>query len=108
MQLSDVEIKELGLLKGKGGALFEICTDELGHRVWINSEDGSSVARFNTSTGVDVHNTVTDQLAGASECLWCTHGKPDHKIWCEFILAVKEHFGIVLSIDHIDVGLLAE
>lgn len=95
-------------VKGKDGRFYEICVDELGKRVWINADDGSSVARFNTSMGVDIHNTVTAQMAGAPECLWCTHERPDYKTWKCFTLKVKELFGLSLSIDAIDVGLLGK
>jgi hypothetical protein len=86
--------------------LFEICFDEFGKRLWINADDGSAVARFNTTSGVDVHNTATDQIAGAPECLWCTHGKPDYKTWLEFIRVVKEMFGLTISVNSIDVVCL--
>jgi hypothetical protein len=107
MVISDKDAKDYGLTKGKDDKFFEICYDEFGKRIWINADDGSAVARFNTETGVDIHNTVTDQLAGYSECLWCTHGKPDYVTWRKFILEVEKHFGLKLSIDAIDVGLLA-
>lgn len=95
------------VIRGTDGRLYELCFDSLGRCLWINAEDGSSVARFNTTTGVDLHNTVTDQLKGAPECLWCTHGKPDYATWSEFVLQVRERSGLDLSIDAIDVGLLA-
>lgn len=98
---------EDGFLSEKDGRLYEICTDPLGTRLWINADDGSAVARFNTTSGVDVHNTVTDQLNGAPECLWCTHGKPDYRTWQDFIAKVRDQFGLTISVDAIDVGLLA-
>jgi len=106
MSISDQKTDDFGYTTGRDGVLYEICTDELGRRLWINSEDGSAVARFNTQTGVDVHNTVTDQLAGEPECLWCTHGKPDHKTWQKFIQKVKELFGLTLPSDAIEVRFL--
>lgn len=98
------EIDDNGYVQGKDGRSYEICTDQLGKRVWINADDGSAVARFNTATGVDIHNTARDQLAGAPECLWCTHSKPDYRTWQEFVKKVNSLFGIELSIDTIDVG----
>ena len=53
------------MLAGKDGQPYEVCVDELGKRLWINAPDGSSVARFNVSVGVDVHNTASEQLDGA-------------------------------------------
>lgn len=90
----------------RDGRQYEICLDALGRRLWINADDGSAIARFNTATGVDVHNTASDQIAGAPECLWCTHGRPDYQTWQGFVESVNEHFGVLLSIDAIDVGLL--
>jgi len=101
-----INCSDYGYTTGKDDRLYEVCSDTLGRRVWINSDDGSAVARFNTSTGVDVHNSASDQMAGAPECLWCTHGKPDYKTWLGFIEAVSQHFGLQLSINDIDIGLL--
>lgn len=97
---------EDGYVIGLGGRFYEVCTDQLGQRLWINSDDGSAVARFNTRAGVDLHTTLSAQMEGVSECLWCAHEQPDYRTWQTFIVRVKEHFGITLSIDAIDVGLL--
>lgn len=48
-------------MSGKDGRTYEICSDQLGRRLWINADDGSAVGRFNTATGVDLHNTISDQ-----------------------------------------------
>ncbi|MFA0809335.1 hypothetical protein [Microbulbifer epialgicus] len=95
-----------GYTTGHNGHQYEILFDSLRRRLWINADDGSAVARFNTATGVDIHNTASDQMAGAPECLWCTHGKPDYKTWQEFIKFVRHQFGIKLFVDDIDVSLL--
>ena len=95
-------------MSGHDNRLYEVCSDSIGSRIWINADDGSAVARFNVRAGVDLHNTASDQMNGAPECLWCTHGQPDYRTWQAFILAVREHFGVLLSIDAIDVGLLAK
>ncbi|UUA75151.1 hypothetical protein [Cellvibrio sp. QJXJ] len=92
-----------GEVVGIDGRLFEVCSDGLGCRIWINADDGSAVARFNTRTGVDVHNTVTDQLRGAHECLWCTHGKPDRETWNQFVVKIDELFGIRFAIDAVKI-----
>jgi len=92
--LTAEEIELYGFTVGKGGKLYEVCRDSFGRRLWINASDGSAVARFNVSTGVDVHNTVTDQMLGSPECLWCTHDVPDYATWRDFVLVVKEQFGI--------------
>ena len=100
------EQTDYGCVTGKDARLYEICSDEQGKRLWINADDGSAVARFNTSTGVDVNNTATDQMAGLPECLWRTHGKQDYQAWISFVREIKSHFGLQLSVDAIDVGLL--
>lgn len=91
---------------GKDGRNYEMLSDQFGRRFWINADDGSAVARFNTSTGVDLHNTATAQMEGAPECLWCTHGKPDLKTWIEFIKQVKVTYGVHVPEDAIDIRLL--
>lgn len=95
------DLGDLGYVKGKDGGLYEVCVDPSGKRVWINYEDGSSVARFNTTTGVDIHNSVTDQLDGKPQCLWCTHGKPTYQTWLSFIEKVSELYGLVIPVDAI-------
>ena len=35
--------------------------------VWVHASDGSTVGRFGRM-GIDLHNTVTDMMAGAPEC----------------------------------------
>jgi hypothetical protein len=48
--------------------------------VWIHSSDGSTVGRFG-KMGVDLHNTVTEQLNGKPECRLCTHSKVSQADW---------------------------
>ncbi len=47
-----------------------------GGTVWVHVMDGSTVERFSKRFGLDVHTTVTEQIAGASQCLHCTHETP--------------------------------
>jgi hypothetical protein len=105
MMLSPQELKDYGYIFGKNEQLYELILDDSRKRLWLNASDGSAVARFNV-TGVDIHNTVTDQLAGSSECLWCTHGKPNLNTWLSFIKAVKQHFGITILVNSINTDLL--
>lgn len=51
--------------------------------VWIHSSDGSTVGRFGRM-GVDLHNTVTEQMAGKPQCRLCTHGEPTLADWVMF------------------------
>jgi hypothetical protein len=70
---------------------------ENGETVWIHALDGSTVGRFSKRFGLDVHTTVTDQLAGAAQCLHCTHEKPSEKDWVTFCDLMKKHYGIEVN-----------
>ena len=68
-----------------------------GGTVWVHASDGSTVGRFSKVFGMDVHTTVTAQLAGAGQCLRCTHEKPGPKEWHEFCALMEEHYGIAVD-----------
>lgn len=78
---------------------YEIQVSTCGNTVWINAEDGSSIARFSKRFGIDVHNSTTDQLEGKPQCLYCTHTKPTLKDWITFRQKVLEHFSIELPLN---------
>jgi len=105
LNIPDADLGD-GYACGKDGRVYEIIMDDTGKRLWINADDGSAVARFNTKSGVDIHNTASDQLNGAPECLWCTHGQPDYNTWLNFVAVVQEQFGLRLPINSINVQLL--
>lgn len=65
-----------------------------GDTVWVTAHDGSCVGRFSKRFGIDVHRTVTEQLAGADQCLHCTHERAGEKEWAIFRAAIAEHYGI--------------
>lgn len=51
---------------------------QISHRrdaIWIHASDGSTVGRFGRM-GVDLHNTVSEQMQGLPQCRLCTHGRP--------------------------------
>lgn len=67
--------------------------------VWVHADDGSTVGRFSKVFGMDVHRTMTEQLAGAPECLKCTHQKPGKAEWdyfCDLEL-IEERYGIAVE-----------
>ncbi len=69
-----------------------------GSTVWVHSNvDGSTVGRFSKQFGLDVHRTVSDQLAGASQCLHCTHHPANAEDWELFCQLIYEHFGIEIA-----------
>lgn len=62
--------------------------------VWVHADDGSTVGRFSRRFGMDVHTTVSAQLAGAGQCLHCTHEPAGKTEWMEFRRLMQEHHGI--------------
>jgi hypothetical protein len=68
-----------------------------GRTVWVHTDDGSTVGRFSKVFGMDVHTTVTEQLAGAGQCLRCTHTAPGPAQWEEFCDLIHLHYGIVVD-----------
>jgi hypothetical protein len=65
-----------------------------GSTVWIDGGDGSCIGRF-SRFGVDVHTSSTHQLAGGSECLFCTH-PPTRPSWRDFVMAMFDHHGVLV------------
>jgi hypothetical protein len=51
---------------------YELQLSDTRNAVWIHASDGSTVGRFGRM-GIDLHNTVTEQMAGMPECRLCTH-----------------------------------
>lgn len=80
---------------------FEIIVGACGSRVWVNGPDGSNVGRFSKTFGMDVHTTTTEQMAGASQCLHCTHEKPSEQDWIEFCSLMKKHYAVDIPLDAI-------
>lgn len=70
-----------------------------GKTVWVHSDDGSTVGRFSKTFGMDVHTTVPEQLAGASQCLHCTHQAPTQEEWLKFCELMQQHYGITVPTD---------
>ncbi|WP_080443096.1 hypothetical protein [Burkholderia cenocepacia] len=77
----------------------ELIVSSLGDVLWVNGLDGSCLARFSKRGGIDVHNSATAQLAGASECLYCTHAPAGLSEWETFRVQVLEHHGIAVPAD---------
>lgn len=62
--------------------------------VWVTGPDGSCVGRFSKRFGLDVHRTVTAQMAGEPQCLHCTHEPATWQDWLTFCDDMFMHFGI--------------
>ncbi|KVV07502.1 hypothetical protein WK77_16270 [Burkholderia ubonensis] len=67
-----------------------------GDRVWVNDREGSCIGRFSKRFGIDVHRTLADMLAGADQCLYCTHEPGGEEAWAAFRAAMEQHHGIVM------------
>ncbi|MDR8093304.1 hypothetical protein KPB05_38255 [Burkholderia gladioli] len=80
---------------------FCIDVSAAGDTVWVTGHDGTCVGRFSKRFGIDVHRTVADQLAGADQCLYCTHGAAGKEDWRKFCAAVSEHHAIDVPFDTI-------
>jgi hypothetical protein len=78
---------------------FEVQVSDCGSTIWVHSPDGSTVARFSRRFGVDLHTTVTEQLNGASECLFCTHSAPTKSDWDVFRGKLMDAYGVSLAPD---------
>lgn len=81
----------------------QIQVSACGKTVWVHADDGSTVGRFSTVFGMDVHTTLTAQLAGAGQCLRCTHQAPTRAEWLEFCALMQEHYNIQVPVDLITI-----
>lgn len=71
--------------------------DTDGRTVWVHSaKDGSCIGRF-SRFGVDVHNTADAMIAGAPQCLECSHDLPPRESWRAFKRAMLLHHEAVVS-----------
>lgn len=76
------------------GPTVEIQSNALGDTLWVNAADGSCIARFSKRFGIDVHSSAESLMAGASHCLYCTHGAAGPAEWHTFRQKVQEHHGV--------------
>lgn len=67
-----------------------------GRTIWLTGPAGDCRARFGPG-GLDIHRSVTDQIAGEPQCLDCTHGRPGEAEWERFQVFVSNETGIVLD-----------
>lgn len=74
---------------------YEIQVSLNNDTVWVHSSDGSTVGRFGRF-GIDIHNTVSEQMQGKSECRLCTHGRVSLPDWKLFIEKSLTFWGVVI------------
>ncbi len=84
--------------------LFSIEVSSNGDTLWVTGDDGSCLGRFSKRWGMDVHRSVAEQMAGAAQCLHCTHAPADEATWKQFCELVRQHFEIHVPIDAITFG----
>ena len=71
-----------------------------GRTVWVAAEvDGSCIGRFGMM-GLDVHRSMTEQMAGFGECLLCTHGPTTTSDWDTFKRAMRDLHGVDVPDGH--------
>lgn len=68
-----------------------------GKTVWVHALDGSTVGRFSKVFGMDVHSTIAQQLAGAGQCLHCTHEAATKSDWILFCKHILDCYGIAVD-----------
>lgn len=68
-----------------------------GSTIWVHALDGTTVGRFSRLFGMDVHTTFTQQMAGASQCLHCTHEPATEDDWNSFCDLILEHYKITVD-----------
>lgn len=64
-----------------------------GNTVWVQNAQGDCLARFGR-LGIDIHRSTAAQLAGESQCLFCTHERTTIEDWELFRQKVKHLHGI--------------
>lgn len=86
---------------------YQVEWSQTRNMVWIHASDGSTVGRFGRF-GIDLHNTVTDQLKGLPQCRLCTHHQSSTKDWLTFREKAKEWWNVTVPEDAFDISLLAK
>lgn len=81
------------------GVDYEVLVSSANDTVWVNGADGSCIGRFNKRFGIDVHRTATAQMAGADQCLFCTHAAAGVEEWKEFRERMQAGYGILVPAD---------
>jgi len=78
-----------------------------GRTVWVAAAvDGSCIGRFGMM-GIDIHRSMTDQIAGLGECLLCTHGMTTVSDWETFTRGMRDLHGVVVPEGHMPKRLRA-
>lgn len=76
----------------------EYTVESDGITVWVNTAH-ECIGRFG-KMGIDIHNTIEEQMAGSAQCLECTHGPVTLKDWEQFKTSMLAHYGAIVSDKH--------
>lgn len=66
-----------------------------GKTVWVNGPDGHCLARFGIK-GLDIHKTAELQIKTETQCIACTHSRPNLSDWGAFKNKVSELYGALI------------
>lgn len=77
-----------------------------GRTVWVNDAEGN-IGRFGPF-GIDVHQTISEQIATGSECLACTVGPTSLKDWRQFQALMQHHYGVTVADRHMPSAIKVE
>lgn len=75
-------------------SMHDIQVSSNGNTVWVTGFDGTCIGRFSKRFGLDVHTTMTDQINGKKECLYCTHQTANEDDWKMFVHQIKINYDI--------------
>lgn len=76
---------------------YSVQVDPRKERVWIHASDGCTVGRFSAKFGVDIHTSTSEQSSGKSQCLYCTHTRPNKADWDTFKSEALRLWGVKLE-----------
>lgn len=73
--------------------------------IWVHATDGSTVGRFGKN-GVDIHTTVSEQMAGKGQCRLCTHRASTSEDLALFINKAAQFWGVDVDKNQFNLELL--
>ena len=81
---------------------YEIQYSETKDRLWVHCSTGETVGRYDTRFGMDIHNTVEQQLSGEPQCHHCTHGKSSPEEFDTFCNEALQLWGVEIDKSQIE------
>lgn len=85
----------------------QVIYSECGKTIWVNSkDDGSCLGRFDFVFGMDIHPSLTEQMEGKDQCLYCTHEKPKFPDLLVFVAEMRSIYGVEIDVAKINPGFV--